>query len=859
MIKGVINMKKFNTITFIFFIFASFCSKAMEYETSLEPFSSDLIGIAHNSTSILCYGNNGIIMQSDINANDWKQIYIGERDSIIKIINYQETYIGITKNYLMKSTDNGTNWTKYKFPKINNDMINMTILKDTIFLLTKNGIFSLNLNLNVILKYYNFDKTLDNTFYEFESNENSLFFFRYNLINHKLYLSNLDVNTRSIIEKEIRYEINDDFIATSDIKSLSLKIDENETISIFVNYKFVGFYGLKTKIYKYQQTSDSLNLLYDNQNDNYRFVNSYEIFNNNTYIISPDTLNYINLYNVNETGDITLITSEAIDRLIFPSYSLLNGNVLFGKQKINKFCFINDSLIIAVDNRKVILKSTNSGKSWNVISYFNLPNFAANEYGPTLLSQTPNNIYILQTENNNQYLQILKSTNGGVTWYPQKGKELTYSNNSKSFICNNNNGKIYIIIVNSDSVDKIKCFYSEDYGDNFVSFPIENLFGQNNVDSEFISKSYSFDDRYIIQTLNNKNPHTSKGSPYKTSLFILDKDFNYQNKVTLDSLLVYNISYNMYDNSYYLIGLRQTQFMETDSGYYFNNKLVLLKSNDGGKKWTDTKINLLITFDFYTLFKGERYYDETVETLYLNNKFIIHNANKSSGIDRVTYDNKIYSIDLTTFSIDSTHIITPDNINNIFILKGQPFIYSNGSDYLYHVNIYNSPIAIDDSIKINDILPFYNKFDNVIFNFLSIGSDLWFFLGEKDYSAVGTTNYNLKIVPYRIRFNKLVSVSEAQTERSDVYLYNEPPYPIPADNQVSTMIYWNNKYDIQRAKYELYNIYGEKYENIRIKLQPESNYSGRLTIDFGEIPSGVYLLQVKLGNEQKSIPIIIKR
>lgn len=859
-------MKRIYSIVVILFIFALFSSKSMEYTASLEPFSSDLIGIAHNSTSILCYGNNGIIMQSDVNAKDWKQIYIGERDSIIKIVNFEDTYIGITKKYILKSIDNGVTWKKYYFSEINNDLINLTILKDTIFLLTNNGIYTINLNFNVISKYFNFDTTLNNIYYEFEANENSLFFFRYNLINHKLYLSNLDINKKNISEKEIRYEISDYGIASSDIKSLSIKIYENKNISCLVNYKLFGYYYFKTKIYNYQVTSDSVYLLYDNLNDNYRFVSGLGIFKNKVYIIAPDTLNYINLFNINETGNLTLITSEKIDRLIFPSYSLLeeylNGElsekVIFGKQYINAICFINDSLIIAVDNRKVILKSTNSGKSWNVVSYLNLGNHSANDIGPALYFQTSNIFYIPNSENNNQYLQILKTTNGGVTWYPQKGTELRYSSSSRSIFYNDKKEKIYIIITSTDSLDKIKCFYSDNNGDSFINFPIEKIFGQNNVDSEIISKNYSFDDRYIIQTMNNKYPHTSKGSPYKTSLFILDKDFNYLSKVTLDSLLVYDISYNTNDNAYYLIGLRQTQFMDTDSGYYFNNKLVLLKSSDGGEKWTDTKINLPINFDFYTLFKGERYYKETIETLYLNNKFILHNASKSSGIGGVIYDNTIYSIDLTTLSIDSIHIFAPDNISKIFILKGQPFIYSKGIDYLYHINIYNSQIAIDDSIKINDILPFYNRYDNVIFNFFSIGSDLWFLIGEKDYLAVGT-NYNLKIVPYRIRFDNLVSVNESSTEKSDVYLYNELPYPMPADNEVSVLFYWNSKYDIQMAKYELYDIYGEKVDKINFKFIQESNFNGRLMLECNSLPTGVYLLQIKLGDEQKSIPLIINK
>jgi hypothetical protein len=117
-------------------------------------------------------------------------------------------------------------------------------------------------------------------------------------------------------------------------------------------------------------------------------------------------------------------------------------------------------------------------------------------------------------------------------------------------------------------------------------------------------------------------------------------------------------------------------------------------------------------------------------------------------------------------------------------------------------------------------------------------------------------------MPYKVNFNKFVSVNKENTdqiEKNDVYLYNEPPYPIPANDMIVTTIYWNNKYDINTAKYDIYDIYGERMKNTGIKFEPTNNYSGKLIWECSNIPTGVYLLQIKLGEEQKSIPIIINR
>jgi hypothetical protein len=89
-------MKKLITTIVLLLAAISFNLKAIEFSAYYEPTNSDLMGITWNSSTILCYGSHGIIMKLDIVKKNWKQIYIGQLDTIKKIIDFKDTFIGIT-------------------------------------------------------------------------------------------------------------------------------------------------------------------------------------------------------------------------------------------------------------------------------------------------------------------------------------------------------------------------------------------------------------------------------------------------------------------------------------------------------------------------------------------------------------------------------------------------------------------------------------------------------------------------------------------------------------------------------------------------------------------------------------------
>jgi hypothetical protein len=89
------------------------------------------------------------------------------------------------------------------------------------------------------------------------------------------------------------------------------------------------------------------------------------------------------------------------------------------------------------------------------------------------------------------------------------------------------------------------------------------------------------------------------------------------------------------------------------------------------------------------------------------------------------------------------------------------------------------------------------------------------------------------------------------------YLYAYPPYPIPAKEFVSTLIFWDSKLDINKAIMCVYDMNGNKIcgkENIT--LEKQSEFSGIVTWKTSGVYKGIYFIQIVHGTQTKMIKII---
>ena len=99
-------------------------------------------------------------------------------------------------------------------------------------------------------------------------------------------------------------------------------------------------------------------------------------------------------------------------------------------------------------------------------------------------------------------------------------------------------------------------------------------------------------------------------------------------------------------------------------------------------------------------------------------------------------------------------------------------------------------------------------------------------------------------------------------EEQTSYFYYFPPYPIPAQNQIRTAIYWDVNLNIDNAEIELIDILGNVVSSkSKYTLIKESNWNGTLIWDCSEIPNGVYLIKVKQenGNKIYTIPVVVAK
>ena len=89
-------------------------------------------------------------------------------------------------------------------------------------------------------------------------------------------------------------------------------------------------------------------------------------------------------------------------------------------------------------------------------------------------------------------------------------------------------------------------------------------------------------------------------------------------------------------------------------------------------------------------------------------------------------------------------------------------------------------------------------------------------------------------------------------------MYLTPPQPNPAKDLVKTRIYWDNNYDFEDASISVYNILGYQVSDKKqFSFTQNNSYSGELTWNSKDYPTGVYFISVKLGPNSFTLPVVI--
>ncbi len=92
------------------------------------------------------------------------------------------------------------------------------------------------------------------------------------------------------------------------------------------------------------------------------------------------------------------------------------------------------------------------------------------------------------------------------------------------------------------------------------------------------------------------------------------------------------------------------------------------------------------------------------------------------------------------------------------------------------------------------------------------------------------------------------------------YFYSYPPFPIPAMNELKSLIYWDMSHYIDDSNIGVYDIYGNKIaDREKISINKLNGYSGYLTWDCSGVTTGVYMIQIKHGTNTHNIRAMVVR
>ncbi len=107
-------------------------------------------------------------------------------------------------------------------------------------------------------------------------------------------------------------------------------------------------------------------------------------------------------------------------------------------------------------------------------------------------------------------------------------------------------------------------------------------------------------------------------------------------------------------------------------------------------------------------------------------------------------------------------------------------------------------------------------------------------------------------------FGITVSV-KSQTEAVN-HLYTCPAFPMPAKNEVRSLVFWDKSRNIEDDKIAVYNVYGRKIAGKKdIRIDKLASYKGYLVWDCSGVENGVYLINIKHGTASRTIKVLVNK
>ncbi|GAB1370394.1 hypothetical protein MASR1M45_04550 [Candidatus Kapaibacterium sp.] len=415
-----------------------------------------------------------------------------------------------------------------------------------------------------------------------------------------------------------------------------------------------------------------------------------------------------------------------------------------------------------------------------------------------------------------EYLgQIYKTDNMGITFQPFYKYDYSKYNEYNRIIykyIETNGDKLYLFAKNNENDAKKAIISINSVGDNKIEkdgFGVVNRLYYRLPNMQITNQNLIFANNFYY---NNNNV---------TYISFFTKEFDYLSSFNILNLIVYY--FHSSDTNTFMISC----FNTIDKNYEIKF------TSDKGKNWDiikkyDSTVSLLHYKELYSINSKQVAFfmtnskdstlmidlmnidDGSIRRIYHSKLLLASGKTYPSNFNAITYDNEKYYI-----AIEDTLFQTTDLFDK--------------SKWEYYL-LPNNGLIMKNLKKINDRFVALYKDDNRNMNLF------WL-------KPIGNPT----------------SVTESHTETQN-YLYTYPPYPLPATNEVHSLIYWDTSTDIENGDMAVYSIYGTKVAGKeKLRIDKLTSYSGILVWDCSDVQSGIYLITIKHGTESRAVKVIVNK
>lgn len=553
------------TIFSIFFLALSLPLHGEPKDFKVEKLITDYNGVVSNGSTVLCYGNYGIITISDDFGKTLRQINIGVDNHIKKIFAIGENYYGITSNSLIKSSDDGENWELYRLgPR--REISSAALSGSDIYATSNDGVLKIDIE-----NPWNLAKVM-------ELNPDSLHL-SIAVDDHYLYVT----DGRGILRRQSLTSGAEDEI---DIESMNL-IENFLLVSNFKSRNGVLYAVAQSSVHHplygtaYYDSKHALIYSEDNgsnwsiYSDELQGLTCYEIIDEEIYTLGP-------LYEDGKLGvDYRKIPSPDKPAVKINSGDEIIRDIYYDRYRDNndfsEILKIDENILIAVGKDKMISVSETGGANWRIASYFKTfyaDNIAVNFEMQYLNKDTMIVPYFGYANDYVRFNGFLRTFDGGATWLPQLlDKNLEKPVNLSQYYFSETGSAISLF---SNAVVQ---YYSGDFGETYETFEdsleVASFQLSNNQPVEV-------DERILFPFRH------SEGNNRFTKIYISDFK-SIVDSVVIDSVTFKNIIKTP-PGELFAFGLKQSNFVPPDNEYKWGHFEIaeynVYESKDNGNSWS---------------------------------------------------------------------------------------------------------------------------------------------------------------------------------------------------------------------------------------------------------------------------------